>query len=138
MTQYKLAASEFAAIQTRDLDQLYADLALAETGSQSNFGAAAASFDALHSDLAAASVGDFLRRLVDRGKAIFERLWPAAKAVTCKVYDEDGKPDSPLGGWVEKAAAAVLAAISVPWAVAVLIVTIAVRVGLNKLCDADA
>ena len=137
MTRYALAAGDFAAIEGRDLDKLYADLALAEAGSQSDIGAATASLEAFRSEFAVAGAGDVLGWLARRGKAIFERAWPAARAVTCKIYQEDGKEGSKLAGWVEKAAAAVLAAISVTWAVAVLIVTIAVKLGLDALCGAN-
>ena len=134
MTQYKLAASELAAIQTRGLDQLYADLALAEAGSQSDFGAATSSLAAFRSEFAAAGVGDVLGRLAARGKALFDLLWPTVEGITCDIYAEDGDEESQLAGWVEKVAAAVLAAISVTWAVAVLIVAIALRYGLKELC----
>src|SRR5690349_5519043 len=104
MTRFVLAANDLAALGDRDLDELYADLALAEAGSQSDMGKATASLAAFRTELAAAGADDVFGWLVRKGKAVFDRLWPAVKAVTCRIYAEDGVEGSALAGWVQKVA----------------------------------
>lgn len=137
MVQIALTSSEFAAIEAEDLDGLYADLALADAGTAAHVGLAVGSLKSIQSVMGAenASIGDFRSWLVKRGKALFNSLWPAVKSIVCKLYAE--QDEEPIKDWVAKVAAAILGVIHVAAAAAVFIVTIALKLGLDALCDTD-
>jgi hypothetical protein len=65
------------------------------------------------------------------GEVFFSRVWPQIKGVLCQAYEAytaDNKD------WIEQAATALLALMNVGSAIAVLLVKIALKKGLDSLC----
>ena len=65
------------------------------------------------------------------GEAFFEKVWPQIKSTLCEAYAEYTETDK---DWIEQAATALLALINVGSAIAVLIVKIAIKKGLDAIC----
>jgi hypothetical protein len=65
------------------------------------------------------------------GETFFQKVWPQIKGVVCDAYKEYGGEDK---AWIEQVATAILALINVGSAIAVLIVKIAIKKGLDAIC----
>lgn len=74
--------------------------------------------------------------LMEKGQALFEKTWAAIKDTVCYIHREGLNIDDnkTLAKYL---AAAVVAAGSVTNALAVLVVSIAVKNGLDNMCPAD-
>lgn len=140
MVQVALAAAEFNQLNSQDVEELYADLALTDAGTAGTLGLNLSGLSTMKGimNAEAAAAGDIWSWLVQKGKALFNDLWPQMKSLVCEIYKEDGDDASVLAGWVAKVATAILTIVNVTAAVAILVVTIAIKVGLNKLCNAGA
>ena len=129
-----LNSSDFAALEDMDLDDLYANLALAEAGTQPDVGMALHSLSStramLAADSAAAAVS--LGGLARAGRRIFNRYWPIVKDAVCNVWDAHGED------WLEKAADAISAIVRIPKVVIAFILKIAVKLGMDLICGDDA
>ena len=117
-----------------DLDDLYAELAIAEAGTEPDLGLALDSIAEVRSLMSADNVaaGASLGGLIRKGKRIFNRYWPAIKDAVCKVWDEHGEEG------IDKAAEIISSLLRLPKAVIKLILKIAVKKGMDALCDTDA
>jgi hypothetical protein len=137
--QVTLTEANLAGLESTRLDDLYAQLALADAGTAANIGAAMESLASVRASMLAGGATEAvsLGGLIDIGKRVFNRLWPAVKAIVCKIYEENGK-DGPLKDWIEAAATAAASLLGIAGPVAVLVITIAAKVGLGMLCDANA
>jgi hypothetical protein len=136
MVQVKLSESEFNALEGQSLNDLYADLAITDAGTAGSLGLDLESLGSIKAVMAAedASPANIASWLISKGKALFNQLWPAAKAVVCQIYGED-KGDTDLKGWVARVAAAIVGLLNITAAAAILVVTIALKLGLDALCD---
>jgi len=70
---------------------------------------------------------------IQRGFNYFESVWSNISSTVCGIYKEYTEIDK---DWIERAAQAILGVINVGWAVAVIIVQIAIKRGLAALCPA--
>lgn len=68
------------------------------------------------------------------GDAFFSKVWPKIKGVICGAYEEYTEDNKE---WIEQAATALLAIINVGSAIAILLVKIAIKKGLDAICSAD-
>jgi hypothetical protein len=75
--------------------------------------------------------------LVQQGKALFNKLWPAAKTLVCQLYKQKDE-DTPIKDWVTVVATAIAGLLGLGAAAAVFIVKIAIQLGLDSLCEAPA
>lgn len=119
-----------AALDELDLDDLYADLALAEAGTEPDIGMAIESITSIRKMMAADSAvaAISLGGLIRRGKRIFNRYWPIVRDAVCKLWNEHG-PD-----WLDKAADVISAILRLPKVVIALILKIAVKLGMDAIC----
>ncbi|MDO9338888.1 MAG: hypothetical protein Q7T61_21040 [Caulobacter sp.] len=90
------------------------------------------SLTALHASAKAAEPG-LLSDLAAKGKALFEKYWPLARDKVCDLYADDGGQGD-RKGWIAKAAAAIASALNLSATVAVLVIGIAIKLGLDALC----
>jgi hypothetical protein len=125
-----MTSADVGNLETVDVDDLYADLAIAEAGSEVHIDDALRSVASVRAMVAAESAS--LGGLARKGKQIFNRYWPAVKTIVCKLYDEKGED------WISAAATAIAAFLSVGGAIAALILKIALKLGMELICDADA
>jgi hypothetical protein len=134
MPQVSMTGADVGDLETVDVEELYADLAIAEAGSEAHVGTALESVAAVRALVAAdpAALADPLGGLVRKGKQIFNRYWPAVKTVVCKLYESSGDD------WIAAAATAIAALLGVGGAVAALILKIAIKIGMALICAADA
>lgn len=137
MVQVSLSEQEFGQLQANDIDDLYANLALTDAGTAGTMGLSLSSLSSMKAIMSAegAASGGILHWLVEKGRALFDALWPAAKSLVCAIYKEDSG-DSDLKGWVAKVAAALVGLLNVTAAVAILVVSIAIKLGLDAICGA--
>lgn len=137
MVQVKLSESEFNDLEAQSVNDLYADLAITDAGTAGSMGLDLESLTSIRAIMRAedAAPDNIISWLVNKGKAIFNKLWPAAKAVVCAVYKEDGGDSGDLKGWVAKVAAMLVGLLNITAAAAILVVTIAIKLGLDALCD---
>lgn len=140
MVQVSLSAEDYSALDSQELDDLYANLALTDAGTAGTMGLSLNSLSSLKSVMSAegATSGGVLSWLIHKGKALFNSLWPGAKSLVCAIYKQDGDDQSKLKGWVEKVAAALVGLLNITAAVAILIVSIAIKLGLDAICDTGA
>ena len=136
MVQVSLSQEEFSELQSDNLDDLYASLALTDAGNAGAMGLSLNSLSSLKSVMSAenAAPGGIIGWLIQKGRALFNSLWPAAKALVCGIYKEDSG-DSDLKDWVARVAAALVGLLNITAAVAILIVTIAMKLGLDAICS---
>jgi hypothetical protein len=129
-----LTAADFQQLDSVDVDDLYADLAIAEAGSEAHVGAALESVASVRALVAAdaASIANPLGALIRKGRQIFNRYWPAVRAIVCKLYEGSGDD------WIGAAATAIASLLGVGGAVAALILKIAIKIGMALVCAADA
>jgi len=67
------------------------------------------------------------------GVNYFSHIWPQVSGVVCAAYHQYTETNK---DWIENAAKALLGLINIGYAVAVLIVSIAMKKGLDALCPA--
>lgn len=129
-----LTTADFAALDDVDLDDLYANLAIADAGTQPDLGMAMHSLAMVRTSMAADSMASAisLGGLIAKGKALFNRYWPTVKEAVCKVWNDHGED------WLGKAADAVAAILHLPAAVIAFVLKIAVKRGMELVCGADA
>ncbi len=116
-------------------EDLYRHLGMASLGT-SNFNESVGSMKMLMStaantdaDLATKSLGD---SFLSAGQVFFAQMWDSLKGVVCSIYnDKINIGDKDLAAYI---VGILLAAGTITNALAVLIVTIAVKKGLNNLC----
>lgn len=132
MTEARINAADLARLDSLDLDQLYAELAISDAGAEPEIGDALASVAELRSMMSETAAAPSLGALIRRGRRIFNRYWPRAKEIVCKFYKEHGED------WIAKAAEAVAKALGLPGAVAAYIIKIAIKLGMDAICDANA
>ncbi|MFN3669910.1 MAG: hypothetical protein ACK4VY_11410 [Brevundimonas sp.] len=65
------------------------------------------------------------------GEAFFSNVWPQIKDVLCTAYKEYSEGDKE---WIERVAEALLGLINIGSAIAILLVKIAIKKGLDALC----
>ncbi|WP_291836531.1 hypothetical protein [Brevundimonas sp.] len=121
-----LTQEDFATLQSTSEEDLLGQLGLAVMGSEGE--------SASLKSLQAASLDFSWPNFIQAGMNYFNRIWPTVKSVVCEAYEaysEDNK------AWIEQAATALLALINVGSAIAILIVKIAIKKGLDTLCAAD-
>lgn len=70
---------------------------------------------------------------IQKGFNYFESVWSAISSTMCGIYQEYTEIDK---DWIERAAQAILGVLNIGWAVAVIIVQIAIKRGLAALCPA--
>ena len=119
-----------ALLDNASVDDLYSHLGGADAAPQPE--AVSASLAALHANAKAASPG-LLDDLKAKGKALFDKYWPMVQAKVCALYAEDGGSGDKKG-WIAKAAGAIAAAFNLTATVAVLVIGIAIKLGLDALC----
>ena len=127
------------ATSTMKDDEIYRLLGLAQMGTQ-NVAEATKSMKLVMSAAANINVAEATTSvsgsLEADGKNYFEELWDSIKDIICQIYSEklpvDGKD------LVAYLVAAIVAAGAIANALAVLVITIAVRKGLNNMCGIKA
>lgn len=132
MTEARINTADLARLDSLDLDQLYAELAISDAGAEPEIGDALDSVAELRTMMSADAVASSIGGLIRRGRRIFNRHWPRVKEIVCKFYEEHGED------WIAKAAEAVAKALGLPGAVAAYIIKIAIKLGMDAICDADA
>jgi hypothetical protein len=122
-----------AILDNASVDDLYGHLGGAEAAPQPE-----AVSDSLTALSAKAKTADpsLLQDLASRGKALFDRYWPMVQAKVCGLYAEDGGSHD-RKGWIAKAAGAIAAAFNLTATVAVLVIGIAIKLGLDALCATE-
>lgn len=73
------------------------------------------------------------KSLMERGEALFSKLWEQTKGIVCYIYREGIKVEEEAD-LVKYLAGAIIAAGAIANALVVLVVTIAVKRGLDLLC----
>jgi len=126
-----MTAEEFGELQDLELNELYANLGVAGAGAMPSI---TKSFKDMK-EFRLEGPGDWLAKLIQKGKEYFQQLWPQVKGRVCQLYSEG---DEQAKEWIEKAATAILAVFSISAAIAILVVKIAIKMGLDMLCEADA
>ncbi|HEX8232714.1 MAG TPA: hypothetical protein VF559_05125 [Caulobacteraceae bacterium] len=138
MPAVAITAQDFEELNELSLDDLYANLALSETGTANSLGFALEDLSSIRSVMSAedsASTTNSSRSwFVDKGRALFKKLWPAVKGLVCRLYKEDSEK-GPLKDWVSVAATAIAGMLSLTAAAAVFIIKIAIELGLDSLCE---
>ena len=126
--------SSLAALDDLDVDELFAQLAIAEAGTEPDLGLALKSISEIRTMMSAegAMSADSLGGLIRRGKQIFNRYWPAIKDALCKLWNEHGQE------WLDKAADVISSILRLPKIVIAIILKISVKLGMDALCDANA
>lgn len=134
MPAVAVTTADLETLDALDLDELYTDLALAEIGTEPNIGAALENLASVRALMTAEATADAnpIRWLINKGKAIFNRYWPAVRTTVCNLYNDAD------GDWITTAATAIAAFLGIAAAVAVLIIKIAIKLGMEMLCAADA
>lgn len=135
----EVSENQVEQLMAQDLDELFADLALADAGTRGPFGLSLESLTDTRSAMSAKSgaTAAGMDGLFGLGRLIFNRVWPTVRGVVCALYAEnDG--DSEVKGWVTTVATAVLAAASVSSPVAIIVAVIAMKMGLDRLCATGA
>ena len=135
----EVSKTQVEQLMAQDLDDLFADLALADAGTHGPFGLSLESLSDTRGAMSAKSgaTAAGMDGLFGLGRRIFNRVWPTVRGVVCALYAEnDG--DGEAKGWVTTVATAKLAATSVASPVAIIIAVIAMKMGLDQLCATDA
>ena len=117
-----------AILDSASVDDLYGHFGGADAAPQPE----TVSLSALHANAKAADPS-LLQDLKSKGKALFDKYWPMVQAKVCGLYAEDGGSGD-RKGWIAKAADAIAAAFNLTAAVAVLVIGIAIKLGLDALC----
>ncbi len=68
---------------------------------------------------------------LDLGSRFFNRVWPQIKSIICTGYEEYTAGNKE---WIEQAATALLALLNIGSAIAILLVKIAIKKGLDAIC----
>ena len=122
-----------AILDNASVDDLYGHLGGADAAPQPE--AVSDSLAALGAKARTADPG-LLQDLASKGRALFEKYWPMVQAKVCSLYAEDGGSGD-RKGWIAKAAGAIAAAFNLTATVAVLIIGIAIKLGLDALCATE-
>lgn len=129
-------SSDVDAVWDLDSEQLIIRLGVSEMGTE-DANEALVSFNKLEAFagdtngiVAKSSLVDWLR---EKGKALFERTWALIKEKVCAIHQEGVNidDDKDLTKYI---VAAVTAALNVTNALAVLVISIAVKKGLDDMC----
>ena len=118
-----------------DLDDLYAQLAIAEAGTDPDLGEAGDSLREIRMMLTAEKFAstESLHGLIGRGKRIFNKYWPKIREAVCKAWNEHGED------WLDKAAEIIAGILPfLPKFAVRIILKIAVKLGMDAICDTNA
>lgn len=121
-----------AMLDNASVDDLYGHLGGADATASD---AVSDSLTALQAHARTADPG-LLQDLASKGKALFEKYWPMVKDKVCGLYAEDGGSGD-RKGWIAKAAGAIAGAFNLTATVAVLVIGIAIKLGLDALCGVE-
>jgi hypothetical protein len=129
-----LDSAAMAALDDLDLDDLYADLALAEAGTEPDISMAMESLASIRTMMAADSAAAAISvgGLIRKGKRIFNKYWPIVRDAVCKLWKEHGED------WLDKAADVISAVLRLPKVIIALILKIAIKLGMAAICSDDA
>lgn len=127
-----VATQDLNQLNSLDLDDLYARLAIADAGTTDVVDSGFKKLELVASVLNVGVGNKF--KLIELGKKIFEEYWPMAKDYVCENWNGD---DSPIKDWIEDVGEGIANLLGVPGKVAVLVLTIAVKLGFNALCAAE-
>lgn len=127
-----ISKADLERLEATSLDDLYAELAIAEAGTEDEVGSALGTVSSLRVAVATPESADSLGWLIRRGKKIFNRHWGSIKDAVCQFYKDEGEK------WIEKAAEAIAKLLSLPGALVALILKIAIKLGMDMLCGTDA
>lgn len=120
-----ISQEDFDALEGATEQDLLGQLGLAVTGSD---GAdQGSSLKGLRTASAALAWPNFIQI----GINFFNHIWPSVKDIVCQGYEAYTADDKE---WIERAATAVLGLVNVGSAIAILIVKIAIKKGLDALC----
>lgn len=124
-----LAIDEFAELQSAALDDLYAQLGRAADPGSPLIGLGQEDLQAMMS-----SAGGFelpVPNWIKKGLEFFQSAWDKVGSAVCAIYRDYSDINK---DWVEKVAEAIVGLLNIGWAVAVIIVNIAIKRGLAHLC----
>jgi hypothetical protein len=121
-------------------DELYETLGVSDMGSESFNDAVNTRLDlhaaALNTNPVAARAS-LTGKLLSRGKAVFARLWGEAKKLVCFIHRSDAKLDGDAN-LVKYLAGVVVAALKWNAGIALAVVTIAFKHGLDQVCPVES
>lgn len=132
----KIRREEIEAAWKMDEGEIYRHLGLAQMGTRSVLEARSSLkkvMAAAASERIEASTKSLSLSLEKEGKKTFKDAWKAIKGIVCKVYCM--KPKVSGKDLVESLVGVAAAAVSITSAILILVVTLAVKIGLTKLCN---
>ncbi|WP_143276048.1 hypothetical protein [Brevundimonas diminuta] len=124
-----IANTHLADLESASLDDLFGELGMASFGADADVSSALGNLSGAKAIVLKGGWMSF----VERGIAFFRSIWPTVKPIVCAAYAEYTESD---GDWIGRIAGAILGVINVTAAVAVLILKIAIKQGLDTLCEA--
>ena len=136
MSTIDLSEAEARQLESESLNDIYASLALTDAGTAKSAGVAISSVASIKTIVRAeeATTENIFDWLAARGKALFEKYWPAVKEEICRLYT--GEDPANVKEWIERAAVVILGVLNITAAAAVFVAVLALRMGLNRLCKA--
>ena len=126
-----LSNQEVSDLNATELDDLYAQLGRAADPGHLTVGLEEKNLQTMMAG-AAGSVS-FWPNWIQRGFNYFDSVWNVVGSTVCAAYKDYSDID---GRWIENLANAIVGLLNIGWAVAVIIVQIAIKRGLAALCPA--